>query len=387
MHEPAPSPTQRRILLVDDDRGSRETTACMLLPERHKVILAASGTEALAILREQDVDLVLLDVMMPDVDGYDVCRALRKSKRNHDVQLIMLTALDSNKDLVKGLNAGADEFLSKPIDSTVLRTRVRTALRLRDAHERLKERTRQVERLLQVQRSLAGFLVHDLKNPLTAICSGSEFLQGAPLEPPYAETAQDIRDCAEDMHRMVMNILDALSSEHTNLIVHAADVDLGKLFGKLRAPFRARAAERGLNLSVDDPAGAHVRGDRDLLRRTLENLLDNAIRHTPAWGRVHAGHEARAEGHLLYVEDSGHGVKLEDRETIFDTYWSRVADSFAEPGLQSHSRGLGLAFARLAAEAHGGTISVQDSALGGARFELLLPNSPTYAQETPLLTP
>lgn len=373
----------QRILVVDDNPANRQVAEGHLVSAGYRVTLAESGEAALAAYRAEPPDLVLMDILMPGMDGFETCARLKELPGSRDVPVVFLTALADFASHQKALEAGADDFLTKPINRTELLIRVRSLLwvkRLKDELTQGYDLIRaQRDALLQAQRQkeeLSALVVHDLKNPLTGILVNARFLLG---EPAFVGDTQDaLRDIvtsAEAMHRMVMNLLDISRSEDGTLVPRLSEVDLGELVELTCATARRRLEERRLELTLVMEAKA-LRADRDLLQRLLENLIDNAIKYTPAGGQLRIESRAEPEGQLLLkVSDSGTGIPPEAREQIFQKY-ARLEGS-AE--VARTSRGLGLAFCRLAAEAHGGRIWVEDQPPVGTAFCVLLPLAPPAA--------
>jgi two-component system, sensor histidine kinase and response regulator len=366
-----------RILVVDDNAQNRALAQATLEDEGYHVILAETGEEGVAAVQEQRPDCVLLDVRMPGTDGFAVCARIRALPDGADTPIVFLTALRDVDTFDRALRAGGDDFLTKPVRPTELVLRVQAALRLRRMSADLREHYELVRRQrddlmrLQLQKErLAAFVVHDLKNPVNTLDLHAQLLLRNPSLPGSArESVQHIRDEARSLLRLILNLLDISKSEQARLSISPTNVDLDALSKELVEAFelRAHTAQVRVVRQIDVP---RVHADPDLLRRVLENLLDNALRHSPAQATVAVTVSAGLGVTVLRVADQGRGIAAGDRERVFEAF----IQGSQEDALRARgNRGLGLAFCRLAVEAHGGTISIEDGD-PGAVFCVSLPN-------------
>ena len=365
-----------RVLVVDDNADNRALARAALEDEGCQVLLASTGDEGIRAFVDDNPDCVLLDVRMPGTDGLGVCAQIRALPGGADVPILFLTALRDLDTFDRALRAGGDDFLTKPVRPTELVIRVQAALKLRRMSAELRETFALVRRQrddlmrLQLQKErLTSFVVHDLKNPVNSMDLLAQSLLADRALPPRArESAQHIRAEARALLRLVLNLLDISKSEEGRLTPKPGQVALEPLcvevFSELE--LKAQTANVTLSRSIDAPT---VRADPDLLRRVLENLLDNAIRHAPENSQVRLTTLERAETVELRVADAGPGIAPELRQTIFERF-AQVEGS--ERTATRNGRGLGLAFCKLAIEAHAGTLWVEDGA-PGAVFCLSLP--------------
>ncbi len=368
-------PADAQILVVDDDALAREMVEYMLAQGGYQATHAASGIEALSLLDERGFDLVLLDIEMPGLDGFEVCRRIRARPDGGEVAVLFITGVrDPNRDQ-QAIAAGADDFLTKPVHRTELLVRVRSLLRIKRLRAELARGyaliRAQNDALIDVQRQkdeLAALVVHDLKSPLATILGSAEHVAAAAgLDPDHRDAIADIQMAAEMMRRMILNLLDISRSEDGTLVPQPVELDLAELVDATCAGLRRRAGDRGVHLASSIAPGTIARADRDLLRRVIENVIDNAIRYAP-WGSEIAIAAARdRDGVELRIADLGPGIPPGQRDRIFDKY-AQVA-----PGEAPATRGLGLTFCRLAVEAHGGTIRVEPNTPAGSVFCVRLP--------------
>jgi signal transduction histidine kinase len=342
----------------------------------YDVRLAPDGRTALALASERPPDLVLLDVMMPDLSGLEVCRQLKNDPRTRLCQVVLVTALDASPHRVEGLDKGADDYIAKPVRREEFMAKVRSMLRARrllaeleEARETVALRNAKLEELEGLKETLTQTLVHDLKNPLAAVLGNLELIERKADE-SVLHLVRRSKAAAWRMHQMILNLLDIGQLEEGKLLLRPESLDAGSLARKACQEMESGAAQRGVTLEIiADEATAVLKGDGAVLRRVLDNLLSNAIEHSPQGGIVRVAVTLCDEGIEIAVADQGPGVPPEFREKIFEKF-QRLESRKSMPGA---NRGLGLTFCRLAVEAHGGTIWVDDAPGHGALFRALLP--------------
>jgi two-component system sensor histidine kinase/response regulator len=367
-----------KILVVDDNAQNRALAQATLEDEGYEVIVTETGEAGVQAVQEERPDCVLLDVRMPGTDGFAVCSRIRALPEGFDTPIVFLTALRDVDTFDRALRAGGDDFLTKPVRPTELVLRVQAALRLRRMSTDLREHYDLVRRQrddlmrLQLQKErLTAFVVHDLKNPVNSLDLHAQLLLRNPGLPESArDSVQQIREEARSLLRLILNLLDISKSEQARLTLRPSRVDLNALARDILEAFALRA--RNSQVQLEQQVGvAQVDADPDLLRRVLENLIDNAIRHAPAQSTVRLSVATEGGATLIRVADQGRGIPREDREKVFEAF---VQGSTQHALTARTSRGLGLAFCRLAVEAHGGSISIEDGA-PGAIFCVRLPSA------------
>ena len=367
------------VLVVDDNEQNRALARATLEQEDYEVVLAKNGEEGLRAFGERAPDCVLLDVRMPGMDGFETCRRMRSLPRGMDVPIIFLTASRDVDTFDRAQACGADDFVTKPVQPTEMVLRVQASMKVRRLDATNKEYFELVRRQrddlmrLQLQKErLSSFVVHDLKNPVSSIDLLAQLLQRDKKLPADAREAADaIRLEVTSLMRLILNLLDINKSEEGQLVASLAPLDLPALATSVVEAAQVRAQAKEIELVHDVGAVDGLAADRDLLRRVLENLLDNALRYAPKTSRISL--TARLlEGEIeLRVADEGRGIPAELREGIFERFVQ--LDSGARTAPRT-GRGLGLTFCRLAIEAQGGRIYVEDGS-PGAVFCIRLPKS------------
>ncbi len=375
--------SDKNILVVDDESRNVKLMKALLMPMGYRVQTALSGPEAIAITETLRPDLVLLDIMMPDMDGFEVCRRVKENAATRPIPVIMVTALHRMEDRVKAMEAGADDFLSKPVDATELSIRVKSLLRIKayqddleTSYSEIAEKSAELASLHQMKEQLMHMIVHDLNNPLANITWGLELLSTAREELPgaFRGLIDGLVCSCRDVNDMVQNILDVYKMEEGKLAPVKKTGSLEGLIREVVSLFDHKAQERGIFITCEaDASVPAVPMDAVLIKRVLANLLNNAIRYTPSGGTVSIAlvHLPEEGGLCIRVCDSGRGLAEEYHEKIFDKFEQihlRVASG------RSGGHGLGLAFCRMAVEAHEGRIWLESHGDGrGCTFCFTLP--------------
>ncbi|MCB9420348.1 MAG: response regulator [Ardenticatenaceae bacterium] len=336
----------------------------LLLREGYELYFAADGYEALAELddMESEPDTILSDVMMPDMDGFELCQRLKRHPRWRYIPIILVTALDSKEDLARGLESGADDFLNKPVNGLELRARLRSMLRIKQQHDELRK-------TMKLREDLSNMIVHDLRAPLANIlvyCDLLEDQKGGGLE------LETIREEANRVSSFVTDMLLMAKMEHGRFLLNRSVVNMNNLIGQVDKHYQALAEAQNIDFTVTMPDETLCPElDETLFQRMVDNLLSNAFKFSAAGGQVRLIVEALQNGaaasdssHMrLQVVDEGPGVPAEFRERIFDKF-----QIVASGRRDIKQVGLGLAFCKMVADAHNGRIYVTDNQPRGAIF-------------------
>lgn len=370
--------TPATILVVDDNEANRSLARNSLEDEGYRVVLANGGAEGVALFEKEHPDCVLLDVRMPEVDGFAACERIRALPHGPETPILFLTALRDVDTFERALRAGGDDFLTKPVRPAELAVRVQTALKLRRMNAELREHydllKQQRDDLMRVQlqkERLTAFVVHDLKNPVNSMDLHAQLLlRDKGLSDSARDSAARIRIEARQLNRMILNLLDLSKADEGKLAPKLVEVSLRTLVDEIvgELDVSAKSSKVSLRTSLTTEC---VHADEDLLRRVLANLVENAIRYAPSESIVMIS-TMEVDGHTeIRVADAGRGIPKEMRDKVFDPFMQ--VDAGTERVVTRSGRGLGLTFCKLAVEAHGGRIWVEDAA-PGAIFCVRLPN-------------
>ena len=373
------------ILVADDVPANVELLFDQLHVLGFRAIAAYDGPSALAACFDHKPDLCILDVSMPAGDlgcddrstGFEVCRRIKRDPRTARIPVIFVTALNDTTDRVKAIEAGGDDFLTKPHNRLVLGARVRSLLKLKAATDALEESARKMKELEKLRDDLMKMIVHDLKSPLTSVLATMEMLMDGdfgPLAPRQRAALGDSEGKAEDLLALIEDLLEVRRIEETALTLNLELIAPGALLTEIVHEWAHRFQQDGATATVEASDDAPVfHADRALIKRVVGNLVQNALTHSSRAVALHLGVRRDGDGVLFTVSDNGPGIPSEYHEIIF-----RKFEQVKTPNIpRVRSSGLGLAFCKLVVESHGGKIWVQSQGEGqGSSFHFSLPYKP-----------
>ena len=383
-----------QVLLVDDEPRNLRILEGILAPLGYDLRRASDGQEALEQVEADPPDLVLLDVMMPGLSGFEVCRQLKEGEATRFIPVVLVTALSERESRIRGIEAGADDFISKPVDGQELRVRVRSLLRVKQLHDELQRKTVDLERangLLTEAREKADaasqakseFLAnmsHELRTPLNGILGYAQILdRDAGLSEGQRNGVEIIGRSGEHLLTLINDILDLARVEAGKLELEEAEFGLGEFLQGMVDAVRVRVEQKGLSFAYEPDPGlpVGVRGDEKRLRQVLLNLLGNAAKFTETGGvtfRVkivdpgRAGQDQAGEGRIRFaVEDTGPGIAADELERIFQPF-----QQLTESGHKVEGTGLGLAISRDLVRLMGGELEVDSAPGRGSVFSVVV---------------
>jgi signal transduction histidine kinase len=401
---------QNTILIVDDTAAGRKVLERLLSRAGYRIAVADNGVQALGRAAELMPDLILLDVRMPGMDGFEVCRRLRADARLSEVPIMFVTALGDRESRLLGIEAGADDFVTKPLDQIELQARVRGILRLNRYRRLLMERvqrqqaeegiTRREHELAllkeaeQIKDRFVSTVSHELRTPLsviTLLIGNLDTLYPGLDDDQRRQMIRDIRSQTRTLNELVASVLEIARIDAGRLATERRPVDLAVLVREETEKQQPLAQKKGHILSVVGAETLAVAGSEVQLRQVVRNLLNNAIKYTPDGGRivweccaymaagaapttpdVERNWPGRAALPLggwaaLRVCDTGIGIAQEDLLQVFERFY-RVETQDTIGGT-----GLGLSIAQELAQAHGGRIGAASEMHVGSVFAVYLP--------------
>ena len=374
------TPDHARLLVVDDSEANRALLLRRLARKNRSLTAAETGQEALNLLENEPFDLVLLDIMMPEMDGFAVLKQMKAHAALRHLPVIMISALDELDGVIRCIKLGADDYLTKPFDPILLEARIGACLekkRLRDREMRLfaqlEESFGRLSALERLRDDLTQLIVHDLRTPLTSLLVGLKTLD---YSPEIKATDREILSLSitggETLLGMINDLLDIGKMEDGSLKLERAPIPPTVLVADAVQQVSALALEKDLTVSVElEPDLPDITVDADKLRRTLVNLLGNAVKFTPEGGRITiSGASLPAEAVARFsVRDTGEGIPPEEFGHIFEKF-GQVSSRKAG---RKMSTGLGLTFCKMIVEAHGGRIWVESEPGQGSKFFFTMP--------------
>ena len=381
-----PPPADAPIILVADDVPANVE---LLFDQLHvlgfRAIAAHDGPSALQTCFDQMPDLCILDVSMPPGDlgvddrstGFEVCRRIKRDPRTARIPVIFVTALNDTTDRVKAIEAGGDDFLTKPHNRLVLGARVRSLLKLKAATDALEESLRKQKELEKVRDDLMKMIVHDLKSPLTSIIGAMEMLidgDFGTLTTQQRSALGDAETRAEDLLALIEDLLEVARLEETRLALNLVPTAPGALLTEVRHEWQVRVLQEGATVTVEVADDAPViEADQALVKRVFGNLLQNSLTHSARKVNVTLSARRESDGILFTVADDGVGIPPEYHDIIFRKF--EQVKTLHIPRVRSS--GLGLAFCKIVVDAHGGRIWVKSGGdTVGSAFHFWLPVRP-----------
>ena len=364
-----------RVLNVNDREIPRYVNEEMLKREGYEVTSVAFGYDALAAVDTGDYDVAVLDVQLPDVDGFEICRRIKGNPKTAPMIVLLTSAtFVATKNKVRGLDAGADGYLAQPYEAAELVATLRSLLRLRNSERRAQALADELRASIRVRDEFLAMLGHELRNPLAAVTSALAVIQRDRRPQVLDHHLKVLNRQTATLDRIVGDLLDVARLQRGKVSIEHAKVDLRDLALRCTQALAEEIRASGHRLELDVPdAPIVVTGDLVRLEQVLANLVTNAIKYTPRGGYIRVG-VSRAAGHaFLEVTDDGIGLSPAMQQHVFDVFVQ---------GKQSIDRsrgglGLGLAVVRQLVELHGGTVSAESPGEGkGSTFLIQLPIAP-----------
>jgi two-component system sensor histidine kinase/response regulator len=353
------------VLVVDDTAENLRLLASMLGDKGYKVRPVTSGRHALQAAERSAPDLILLDINMPEMDGYEVCRQLKANENLRDIPVIFITALTDTADKLKAFGIGGVDYISKPFQIDEVLARVKAHIDLRRTQSELAKNYEKLRELEQMRDNLFHMIVHDMRSPLAVIMGNLDLalmdLEGS-IAPEVASRLDAAALSVGNLTNMTNDLLDVSKMEEGKLTLNRESCDVLRLAKEVASGLAT--LDRTRSITVDESTGVTASCDVGIIRRTLQNLLSNAIKHTPKGTAVRVNAVDNGTQVRVSVIDLGPGVPVEAREKIFEKFGAMAARS----DRKYHSVGLGLAFCKLAVQAHGGRIGVDSGADAGSVF-------------------
>lgn len=380
--------TKQTLLIVDD---SPQTLSILvdILNGHYRGIVAKSGEKALELAAKNRPDLVLLDVIMPGMDGYAVCKALKADPATRDIPVIFITVLGEEDDETQGFELGAVDYITKPFSPAIVRARIQTHLELkrhRDELEQLVEaRTQAMEQAMRAAETAneakSRFLAkvsHELRTPMNGIIAMAELIAMSGLDEEQTEYLDIVRSSADTLLLVIEDILGFSQAETGQLLLENERFAPTEFFRHLANQYATKTEEKGLAFTPQIPSdlAPWLEGDVNKLRQILTNLLGNALKFTPQ-GEVGFSviQTTRDDGRIelrCEIRDTGIGIPQEKQVQLFRSF-AQIDESITR---QYGGLGLGLVISKYLVEAMDGTLGMESIEDQGAMFWIAIPFSP-----------
>lgn len=371
-----------KILIVDDNKENIDLIAYFLKPQNYEIVTAVDGAEALTKVETTKPDIILLDIMLPKLDGFQVCERIKKNEETRFIPIIMITALKELKDKIRSLEVGADDFISKPFENVELLTRVKSLLRIKKYHDQLeeknaelKEKNIELEQMNQFKEELNHLIVHDMKNPLFVIQGNLQMMEmglGDSISDMVKKYLGRIDRSTQNLLRMVLNMIDVFKLDGGSTDLNRELVGINELVEKAHNRLmdypENESKEIVVNLAEPMP---FIKLDTSMMERVFDNMFSFAVANVAPDGRIDIETFANENEVGIILHDHGVQIPMKYSESMFDQF-SQV--EIKNEGFRL-GRGLALTFSKLAVEVHEGTLKVDQNNKVGNRFILSFPRS------------
>jgi two-component system, sensor histidine kinase and response regulator len=368
------------ILIVDDQPENLQILGNILGIYNYKKALANNGFEALEVAEKVRPDLILLDIMMPNMDGYEVCERLKLNPITADIPVIFLTAKSQDEDIIHGFEKGGVDYITKPFKQNELLVRIKTHIDLKKSHDLIKFQNEALVKLNQDKSELMSITAHDLKNPLQVMVGFSKLLeenteQFTSVE--IKEIAKDIKDAGESMFRIISDLLDLNAVEEGAVSFNLEKFNINDLIRSIIDQYRHAAKDKDISIELLRTPQLYIESDPGRIAQIFDNLISNALKFSPMGKKIFITTDLVTQEHSrkkrvqVRVKDEGPGIAPEDFEKLF----VKFARLRAKPTNNENSTRLGLSIVRKFTELLEGKVWCESEYGQGATFILELPES------------
>lgn len=380
---------QSRILIVDDDPLSREVLETLVLRLGHIPVSAETGSAAFRGIDESRPDLILLDLMMPEMDGFEVLYLLGRRDDLKSIPVVVVTSTEDQEGLARCLENGAEDFVMKPLDMAVFNARVNRCLErkyLRDReelqrreletkNERIREKNQALEEANERMERFMRIATHDLRSPLTSIMGFTSLYLDAPeyldSRERLSRTFKSIEVAASHMWEIVNDFLDSQRLDNGELEARIESLDIDECVEESVTAMRSSAERKGVDIRIETSvASPRVAGDKERLRQVLSNFLSNAVKFSPVGTEVTVRTRREGANTRIEIEDQGPGVREDERVSLFREF-PHISN---EPTGDEKSFGFGLSIAKRLVELQRGKVGADFPLSGGSVFWFQLPS-------------
>jgi len=355
------------LLIVDDNPQNLQVLGKILQETGYKVSIAMNGVQALDYVQKKLPDLILLDMMMPEMDGLETCEHLKKDASTRDIPVIFITALVDTENIVNGLEAGAVDYITKPFNETELLARVKTHLALKKAQQDLKEANATKDTFFSI-------IAHDLKNPFGALITLSDVLvkdYDFLDDEKRKELIQIISDSSDNIYKLLENLLNWSRMQTGGIEWRPENIDLHKLADDNVSLLKTAAENKNITLASDFDTDTAVFADVEMITMVFRNLITNAVKFTPKGGEIRITSKTLGNLEEIAISDTGVGISEDDIKKLF-----RVDEKHSTRGTEREKgTGLGLILCKEFIEKNGGEIRVESEPGKGSTFKFTLPEA------------
>lgn len=362
------SPT---ILIVDDNSNNVKIIAITLRAFNYKLVIATNGQSGIDMVEKTRPDLVLMDVMMPGMDGYETCERIKSKKENENIPVIFLTALSEKANIIRGFEAGGVDYITKPFNKEELISRVKTHLELKFTRDELQKNSNYLQSLNAVKDRMFSVIGHDLRSPLGSVKMTLEYLSETVEETSTEElksTIDLLQKTTDEVFSLLENLLGWAKSQSGNLLITKESIDLMDLGYKVYLLNKGNLKFKNIDFKLDIQPGTIVSADLNTITAVFRNLLSNAVKFTPDGGTISLLAKEVDNKILIEIKDSGVGIPPENLPKLFDS--TKHLTTFGTK--RESGSGLGLTLCYDFVKKNDGEIWAESTVGKGTSFFILL---------------
>lgn len=355
----------KEMILVVDDQPTNIKVIASILGHKYSLSFANNGMNALKILEKSDPDLILLDIMMPEMDGFEVCKRIKENPKTKEIPVIFLTAKSDIDDIIKGFNMGAVDYITKPFNPVEMEVRVKNHLNLYHSKKEIEQINKEKDKFFSI-------IAHDLRSPFNAIVGFSQLL----MDQVKSQNLEGIEEYAGIILRsselvlgLQSNLLEWAQSQTGRIEFNPIYFEIDKLINDVAFLFDDIASKKSITLNLELIQNESIYADKAMIGTVLRNLISNSIKYTKPGGAITVS-AISVEGSMnISVSDSGIGIPQTAIDNLF-----RIDKNQSTPGTQDElGTGLGLILCKEFVEIHGGVIGVESEVSKGSTFTFTLP--------------
>ena len=358
------------ILIIDDNKKNLQVIGNVLREDKYKIAVATNGKDGIRLVEKIRPDLILLDIMMPEMDGFTACGIIKKKHENKEIPIIFLTAKTETEDIVKGFENGGVDYITKPFKKDELLVRIKTHIELKKSKDTIRKQAEDLRVLNDFKNTIFSIIAHDLKGAIGGFKEVTTFLS-FDIETITKGEAKDfiflLKERADIIYMLLENLLLWARTQKKEIKVSPQKIHLKQLTDDLINEYHTFST-KPLIISSSIPETINVKGDIEMIKIIMRNLISNAIKFTPENGEINIYSSEKNGDVSVFIQDNGIGIKQEDIDKLFN---DKV--HFTTYGTnQEKGSGLGLKICKELIEMNEGKISVNSDTGSGSVFNFSL---------------
>lgn len=367
------NPKKPYILAVDDEQLNLELLRFILERNQYEFVGTSDDDYFFELLQERKPDLILLDVIMPRIEGFELCEKVKTFKEYRDIPIIFLTGKVNVKDKVRGFEVGGVDYVTKPFNEQELIARIRTHVELMRARKKIEEQAKNLQQSNDLKDRMFSIIGHDLRSPLSAAKLKMDFIMRGIVDPKsdsfLDETIFGLLKTMDEALNLLQNLLGWAKSESDQIQMIPEKLDVHELVEQTLRLLKLGSEYKKIELSNNVPLDTFAFADNNMIKTVLRNLLSNAIKFTPVAGAIHINSRLEEDSIVVEVQDNGNGISKEDIQKILNPneHFSKLGTE-KEPGT-----GLGLVLCQSFVQKNGGDLKIKSDVGQGSTFYFDIP--------------